>query len=408
MAYTRQPTADPAPTGTDYLKVLGDGFSANNYTSMYIKSTSGSIQSTSIAGGSAGNYRTNVHTFTGLQPNTSYGYWVEYYNPSTGNNESTGTSYFTTLSAPVDPNPPANVVTTISNVTGTSLKINWSGGSGSDSFVVALREIWESGTITYFNTDISSGTTSVTITGLKEYFTYTAKVYGNNTAGAGTGSWVSDMTLDATAPTVSIVSSDGNGRVYFDFSGNDVAPTSGNMSGLFYYDVWISAPNSSVLPTAYHSRIYDLNLSYFTFETDRYGANFVHNSQYTIGVKAVDLQGNVSTMKTATVTFLKVRPSNWNWLTPKVSGNPINITAVEWESLGKAINLFRTYKNLIVINFPVPTIHQTITASLYNQYRNAINDMSPPTTVPSLKTANVSLMYASDFNGLTASLNSIT
>lgn len=333
--------------------------------------------------------------------NTTYEWDVKAFNDS---GESPWSNLLSWTSG-AEPVPPSAVNLTLSNVDATSLKTNFTGGAGSNTIAIEVREGSSSGTLVHSKYDIGTSIGYYDVYNLKEYTSYHVKCYGKNSYGNGTADTKTTKTLDKTKPTVSITNQDGKGRVWFDFSGSDVNPTSGNPSGLYAYAVWISAKNSTSLPTRTDT-IYDLNLSYYSFVSDTNGSSFEANATYTMGVRSIDTSGNMSNLATTSVTYTKVRPNNWTWDSSIVQNQTIAISAWEWVSLGKAINQFRTYKNLSVVTFTEPTKGQTITASIYNEYRNAISGMSPPTSPPSSKVAG-NIIKATDFTALNASLNSI-
>jgi hypothetical protein len=100
------------------------------------------------------------------------------------------------------------------------------------------------------------------------------------------------------------------------------------------------------------------------------------------------------------------RPSDWAWATSKISGQPINLTAVEWNNFTSRINEFRVYRGLSTYSFTTVSKGMDITASIFNQAVNAINSMSPNPSATSA-TAKVTVISASILNGIRNSLNSI-
>lgn len=102
-----------------------------------------------------------------------------------------------------------------------------------------------------------------------------------------------------------------------------------------------------------------------------------------------------------------LRPNNFAWTTAKVSGGDFNILASEWNTLASTINRMRQYKSLSVVNFSTVVAGGNVTASHFNDARNAISVMSPPTTAPSTVTTGATI-FASDINRLRDSLNSIS
>jgi len=101
------------------------------------------------------------------------------------------------------------------------------------------------------------------------------------------------------------------------------------------------------------------------------------------------------------------RPINFVWNTPKISGDPTtNLLASEWNALCAKINEFRQYKSLSNYSFTNVTSGGIFYASLFNEVRNNIYDISPPISPPTTKSPG-NIIYASDINLLKDSLNSI-
>src|SRR5690606_31094225 len=122
---------------------------------------------------------------------------------------------------------------------------------------------------------------------------------------------------------------------------------------------------------------------------------FIHNSNYYMQVSAYDNAGNSST-RNVQVTYKVARPNNWTWHTPKVAGQPISLTASEWNSFCLRINQFRQYRGLQNYNFTTVYSGNIITASVINEARSAMSSM---TSVPPLKTKD-DLIFASHFTSL--------
>lgn len=112
------------------------------------------------------------------------------------------------------------------------------------------------------------------------------------------------------------------------------------------------------------------------------------------------------------------RPSDWLWTNGTdsvVAGDIVMdnsnkrikiLTAVQWNNFCDRIDEFRTYKSLGAGTFTAAVQYNGATATQANQARTAINDMSPPTAVPSAVSAGGKI--TNEFiDGLVASLNSI-
>lgn len=239
------------------------------------------------------------------------------------------------------------------------------------------------------------------ITGLKEYTQYTVKVYGRAGTVNGTPKTATIRTADLTPPVVTILESSGKSSIYFTWSAYD------SMTGLRQndtYRVFIGTANGDV--STLKAIMYTNNTSH-TFTKDGNGNNFINNAYYWIGVSAYDASGNSSQLATVRIKFEGGRPNNWSWTNTFISGNPINITASEWNSFTARINDFREYKGLNRYTFTTVNKGDVITASIVNQAINRINDMNPPISPPSTAVANVTTITAYFFNRLRDSLNSI-
>lgn len=103
----------------------------------------------------------------------------------------------------------------------------------------------------------------------------------------------------------------------------------------------------------------------------------------------------------------KPRPSNFYWYTAKNSGGSFDVSAYEWNSLCSRINEFRRYKGYTDYYFSYVFSGDQFMAYQFNEARNAINSLNPPTSVPSSANSN-SIIYATDLNRLVNALNSIS
>ena len=101
------------------------------------------------------------------------------------------------------------------------------------------------------------------------------------------------------------------------------------------------------------------------------------------------------------------RPANWSWSSTIEKGKPIKVTAVEWNNFCTRINKFRTYKGLTTYNFTTVSKGMSISATIVNQARTAINGITGHGTLPS-KAASGGAITASFFNTLKNALNAIS
>lgn len=354
------------------------------YAEVYISCagrTSPNLAKTSASSTSTG------WNLTGLSAGTYYS--VSWNIKSKGGSTANGYGGFTTVAQPPPPSPIYGLNVDASSNAPT-LYVAWSGGDGASVYRVELYN-------SYGGLIASDGTysRSYTFSGLSEYTSYRVKVYGKNDTGNGTPSEQTARTGDFTAPTISYVSGDGNGKMQLNWSAYD------NGSGLRYnstYKTQISSRNGNTFGNEAYT-----NNTYRSFTTDASGNEFVHNSYYYMRVSAYDNASNSSTKDTQ-VQYKMARPNSWYWHVDKVAGQNVNVTAAEWNSFCIRINQFRQYRNLS--NYPFTTVRtgDIITASIVNEARNAISSMA---SSPALMYKGNDI-YASYFNSLRNSLNSIT
>ena len=278
------------------------------------------------------------------------------------------------------------------------IHINWSAVKNATGYI---WEIYKGNTTNsyYYVTGRNTTSTWVDYSGLEENTLYTIKVYGTKSGYPNGGYETATVTTkDSSPPVVTITTSDGSGRMYIAFNATDAQS---GMRAVDTYYTEISTANGS----SYGQGSYSTN-KYRTFTADASGRTFVHDAYYYMKVVAYDSSGNNSSANVR-VQFKMARPSDWAWHTVKATGQPINITAQEWNSFCIKINQFRQYKSLSNYSFTTAVTGQTITASIVNQAVNALSSASPPTKPPSTATAGQTEITASFFNTLSSSLNSI-
>jgi hypothetical protein len=329
---------------------------------------------------------------TGLSNFTPYD--IKVYATNSNGNSAGGWLYnqSTTDGRPLTPNNLRRVSST--NV---SLLIAWDSVSGATSYSVEAYRI-STGALAFQKYGIAG--TSVDVTGLLNYNAYDIKVYAVNSNGNSSDTWLrNQFTDDGIAPTVNINGSNGLGTMNVTYSASDVG------SGLRTpnrYAVHIGTKDGGA-GTTVHKEYTDND--FYTFTTDADGFGFVHNAKYWIKVYAYDFQGN-SSGASVQVTYTAARPTNWAWHTSKDKGQPFSLTAVEWNSFQTKIDQFRVYKGYTPYPFTTAVKGQPILYTYFNEVKDAINIMSPPTSVPSTKIKGQE-MSGADFNRLRDSLNSV-
>lgn len=126
---------------------------------------------------------------------------------------------------------------------------------------------------------------------------------------------------------------------------------------------------------------------------------------YDFKVYARNSSGN-GTPSYTTAQTKKSRPSNFSWTYSKTSGNTFNLYASEWNSLQSKVNEFRQYKGLANYSFTSASSGGIFYAYMFNQVRNAINEIPGKSTSPPSTQSSGNDIYASYLNGLVDSLNS--
>lgn len=334
------------------------------------------------------------YSYSGLDENTTY--TVEIYGQRSGSSPGgSNWNYTTTYSFNVGPLP--SITVEADTAIKGRMNVWWTSATNATSYGV---EIYRGNT-----TDPAYLVESKTVTGNSTFFTglaestgYTVKVYGKR-ANYPNGTALTDykVTKDFTAPVLSNVTGDGNGRAYLSWSASDAGV---GLRDTNRYYTSISDANGTTHGNGGYS-----NNTFRTFTQDGAGNNLVHDAWYYMTVVAYDKDNN-NTSQTVRVQYKTARPINWEWWTPKVKGQDINLTADEWNSFCTKINQFRLYKSLVNYDFTPAQKGQNIRAVQGNQARAAILGMIT-SGVPASVSAGQNI-EAAFFNGLRNSLNSIT
>lgn len=131
------------------------------------------------------------------------------------------------------------------------------------------------------------------------------------------------------------------------------------------------------------------------------------STQYTVYFYAYGTGYNNSPTGSAIATTLaNVRPSNWAWSTTVATDAEVNMSANDWNNFCIRINAFRTYKNLSYFVFQTAISGWDIPSSHVREALSAINQMSPPTSIPGYVYTD-DYIQAYTYNRLKDSLNSI-
>jgi hypothetical protein len=104
------------------------------------------------------------------------------------------------------------------------------------------------------------------------------------------------------------------------------------------------------------------------------------------------------------------RGYNWDWYSPKVSGQPVYLSAIEWNAFCTRINQFRRWIGLGNDSFPIVNPGDSITAVRINRAIDSINSIydyfyGDDPVINTVVTGGT--MYASLLNDLRNYLNAI-
>lgn len=400
---TQSPPAPQPPSSPPWISATADQYSSGwiNVEWGASSNTDYYIVSIPSIGYSSGARTSTSASIGGLAEGTNYTVYVYAYSYSYGQGGWNFTSVTTKTFRPPDPGSISWVTVTPSTATRGRITVNWASTYNVTGYRIEIYNMNNT-----FITSDGTSSTSISFSGLAEYTQYYAKVYAQNSNGSMTVNGVANnynyfWTADVTSPVISSISGDGKGKMYLSFGAYD--SHSGLRSSSRYYTEISSRNGSTYGQGAYH------NEAYRTFTVDASGLAFVHDSYYYMRVTTYDNANPANTTTSSIQIQYKVgRPNSWTWHGgAKVAGQNISLTADEWNSFCIRVNQFRQYKSLGNYGFSTAYSGNTITASIVNQARSAISDMSPPTSVPATATAGVTTITASYFNTLSSSLNSI-
>ena len=236
----------------------------------------------------------------------------------------------------------------------------------------------------------SSGSTfKETITGLNASTSYTINVYVDGVGFLGSKTFKTNapptFTIDAVTSnsvTITVKGFVPNERVRFQVKQYSNSSTAVDMDYIVNATTLTKTFSGLTPNTVYYADI-QLNQSLW-----------LGGSSITDGKRFVTLSENT-------------RPANWSWTSTIAKGKPIKITAVEWNNFCTRINKFRTYKGLTTYNFTTVSKGMSISATIVNQARTAINGITGHGALPS-KAASGGAITASFFNTLKNALNAIS
>ena len=135
------------------------------------------------------------------------------------------------------------------------------------------------------------------------------------------------------------------------------------------------------------------------------------SGEYEIRAKSTDAS-HQTTVKLYAV-WSSGRPKDWKWTSTVSQGSTLKLTATEWKNFVSRIKDFAKYKGVTLNSTQLTNATsgvatgQPMLASQAKAVRSLINQLSPPTSVPSTVSSGTSIITASFINGLKDSLNSI-
>ena len=185
-------------------------------------------------------------------------------------------------------------------------------------------------------------------------------------------------------------------------AGNDVRYTAESV----YSDFWFTNKNlnSSNVLSPYRNDLYVLELLYnydlpsnvdnwviakminapngARSVTTRYGSSGAidltfldSNKTYSIRLVSADYDSTSEYSSYKSITTPS-RPDYFSWDTVKTQGASFKLTAAEWNSFTRNINMIRTYKNYDTYSFTTVYAGDDVTAKIYNEARKAIQGIS--------------------------------
>lgn len=324
------------------------------------------------------------YTFSNLTPNTSY--YIECYCVLNGTWTRAGSVTASTLPepTPTPPNPPWHSPYIDYRVEG-GYNLYWPSSSGATLYRLRVRRGYDNYTTTY-----TTSSTSYTVTGLQYGVTYHVSVRAENAHGSSSYTVESAATVAPRTPSIS-----GNSTV------NSITINISGMSGNYDEVVVERYTANNVF---IDSKTASSGTSQLTWTGLTVGQifNFRARSRYFINDVWLESVGVGQTQ----VEVGAGRPDNFSWTIPKESGGQFNLTALEWNSFTARINEFRQYKGLGNYSFTQAYPNNNFTANIFNEARTAIQQMNPPTPVPSAAQKD-GIVYASLLNSIVTSLNSI-
>jgi hypothetical protein len=333
-------------------------------------------------------------SFTGMMAGT-YSLGVTPFNGATQGNGAISNDVVVNIDLTSTPAPTAPLVDTRID---SGFIMKWGSVTGASQYELQYKPnvntVWQT-------TGIINGTTT-TLTDLAYGLLYNFKVRALRAGVWSDFSSVNNATVNPKTPTLSGVF-DGTSTITMTVSG---------MAGTTFSSVVVERRNATT-DAFVDSKSTTVDGGQVTW-TSGISPSTYKNYKY----RAYSVSGGVNSLDYGTFSF--DRPDNFYWTVysgsdangNKIQGSNLVVLASDWNNLIDRIALFRAYKGLPVATMTKVTPNVTvISAALYNQLANAINDMNPSGgTVPlvtGMAGSNPSNITAFAINRLNACLNTV-
>lgn len=355
----------------------------NLYDQLLILCTNGQQKYAFGGGGTSGSYYTTPVSFTGLSPDTQYGFRVEaiyYAGGRVVNIPASGLTYFGTKAVAITVGSIVNLTTY--GITTSGFSISWNAATNASSYQVQVRESGYSSWTNYY--------TSLTYYSWSHFYEDTAYEYRvRGYTGDNEGPWSSIRYVTTSELSVGSVTN---------LNHTNVTTSGFSLS-------WNAASNASSYQVQYRRE--GLTTWFNEYTSSRSvnvsGLNSQTYYEYRVRGYSGSVEGPWTTIRT--VRTQSVIPSKLSWVV-RHAGNNFNLTAIEWNALHSKIIAWREYKDYPTISLPTAHTGDDVTALIFNRVMDELNDLSTPTPPPQ-KVAPENDVTAERINGLGYSIDSL-
>lgn len=268
-----------------------------------------------------------------------------------------------------------------------AVMLKWGSSSGATKYKVKSRRGYD-GYIQEFS--YGSTTTSGLVNGLQYGVTYYFSVCAGNSSGYSAYSSENFGTTAPKTPTINLGS----------VTSNSITINTGSMSGNYDKIRVYRQDNSAYLECNANSSVT------FTGLTTGQSYSFYAKSRFIINNTTI---WSANQSDTITANPSNPRPPKFYWDTPKVSGQPFDVKATEWNRLIQNVKDVHVYKRGYYdsSSYPITTVSkgQNFYAQRFNEIRFAIGSLNSTGIGTKYKNDTI---YASELNLLVNKLNGIT